>query len=215
MPRPKLVWYMKIPFYVLLEKHTKANILMSVRKTITDITNDVVNLSPYLFDKMFEIGIIQLGLVDCAPRPLAEFGRTVISALPSPLKGLAIIIVHKLRPFIIKMTGIKPKTSLKDYCEYLNILMQHTNRLCKTTIVLTITPVLKKLDEHSPHFTEQINKYNAALESITRTYTNTRIIDLSRLFNNDERLLTNDAHITKAAHRLIWTEIHKLLEVIT
>lgn len=42
------------------------------------------NLASYLRDHMSDIGIVQVGIVDCAPRPVPYEGRQRIGRPPTP-----------------------------------------------------------------------------------------------------------------------------------
>jgi len=146
----------------------------------------------------FDIGIVQLGLVDCAPRPLSYEQRLIVEGLPGFLRAPLVALLHKSRPLIQK-TGYYQFTPIKRFEREFTSLLDSLALLCRDVIVISIAPVSRAMASHSPGLDGEIARYNASMRELAPIF-----IDLSALAADEGKYLTGDGHIRKPAHDFIW-----------
>jgi hypothetical protein len=175
---------------------------------IKEFYGRVYNFSSYVEDKSFDIGVIGLGLADCAPRPIPAEVRSVVERLPLPLRYLAIKVLHTLRPQLVRIK-LNQYTPIDEFTYYYNEILKITNRLCKFIIVVEISPIRKELEKHSPGFKNQIATYNVHIAEMARYYTTANIVRFDYDINDSH--LTDDAHLTVEGHLYVWRKLHQIL----
>ncbi len=81
LPRPWAGVNYEDSYIGKLESEGSVWVISNASKTIDEAYGQLQNIAGYLPEKLFDIGIIHLGLVDCAPRPIPYELRKVLSLL--------------------------------------------------------------------------------------------------------------------------------------
>ena len=128
--------------------------------TIGELWSEYRNDNFYFGDSGGDILVVQCGVVDCAPRPIPESVRRVISALPGPLKSVVINFLHHNRArmlrsgFVFRKT--KPARCATLYKQWLSLAVQQFAHV----YALNIAPTTPAMEAHSPGFSASIERYN-------------------------------------------------------
>lgn len=175
----------------------------SIRELMTAWEND----SRY-FGDVDEILILQLGIVDCAPRPLGPRLRATVGMLPTRVRRPIIRFLHNNRSRILR-SGLgsrftSPKMFRRLYREWLRRITAQTHM----TFVINIAPTTEAIETHSPGLSASIALYNSIIrEAVDECNTpSIRLIDVHDAIAKekvDKYVNVNDGHhITRAGHRL-------------
>jgi len=175
--------------------------------TIADLKR-VCDYDSTYFGDIDEIVILQLGIVDCAPRPLGPTLRYFVGRLPYRIKHKTIRFLHNNRAKILR-AGLgsrftSPTTFEKLYREWLRTICQRRS----VVYILNIAPTLPHIEEHSPGLMASIRLYNATISTLVSEIPANRPI----LIDVHEAIMSLGAarcihpddghHITSTGHRL-------------
>ena len=199
MPQPKIGLKQKDTYIGKLDGYVE--VLSGGGYPIKEFSGRVNNIASYIEDKAFDLGIIGLGLADCAPRPIPTEVRGIIERLPLPLRYMATKTLHVTRPQLVKLK-LNQYTPIDEFTYYYNQILNITVRVCNAIIVIQIAPIRDSIEKHSPGFRNQIAIYNRHILAMCMYHSKVRLINLEDM--KDEKYLTNDAHMTKEGHEYIW-----------
>ena len=166
-----------------------------------------------------DIIIIHEGVCDCAPRPVPDRIRNLISRMPDNFRKRIINSLHNNRAIMqkngFKFFLTKPKSFYTIYKLWLKEL-EFTNT---QVIIFSIAPTNSRTENHSPGFTQSINSYNVILKELSNSVrsTNIHFINVHDIIisknNINEYIIEEDGHhITKKGHQLYF---NLLLENLT
>ncbi len=172
---------------------------------IGDITDRALNVASYLPPATFDLSIIQLGIVDCSPRPVPYFCRHQVDRLPGSIKKLVIKGLHYLRSTILKV-GYTQYTPIDEFTLHYARLVAGLAEKSRNVVAIGIASVNELVARQSPQLVEQIAIYNAEIRKIAPSF-----IDLAGL---EEDTLTDDAHINALGHDYIWQCLVPVLQSI-
>lgn len=155
-----------------------------------------------------DVLIVQLGVVDCAPRPLSEGMRNFVSGLPKLLRVPLIHLIHRHRSAIQNFGPTRrftsPETYRRIYREWLTgAAPRHARIYCINT-----APTIAAIERHSRGFMASIELYNQILAEVVHEVgaPNVHLIDAHRLLLQQgvERCVNQQDghHITHEGHRL-------------
>jgi len=169
------------------------------------------------FGNKAEFIILQVGIVDCAPRPIPNYLRNIISRLPRVLRSFAINFLHNNRARIQNF-GIKYYyTSTEDFKELYSQFVESASKCAKKVFLVNIAPTNKKTENKSPGLSESIVKYNDIIKEIVGNHKgeNVYYVDIYseiKKHNNIDKYITieDGHHITIEGHELYAKEILKL-----
>ena len=132
--------------------------------TIDELEDEVINA---IEDKRPDIFILQIGINECAPRPLGRRGRTRLSRVKSEkLRGLIVQFLHAYRPHIIRLRGVKQLTPPHQFANAVTSVLRHASRLGCLTLILPVTRIPRTAEERTPFTNREVARYN----DILRTY---------------------------------------------
>jgi acyl-CoA thioesterase I len=162
------------------------------------------------FGSLGGILVLQLGIVDCAPRPVPERVRRIIARLPLPLRDAVVRFLHHNRARLLR-SGlswrlVNPKRFAATYCDWLRAATQEFDRI----YVLNIAPTIPKMEAHSPGLTASIELYNQIIADTVDQVGNQKIVlvdvhsGILKSPGGIASLITQDDghHITSEGHRL-------------
>ncbi len=192
-----------------------------------DATIETVNKEfkreSFYFTRISNVLIIQVGVCDCAPRPIPERLKRYIGATAPFMKRRLISFIHNNRAKIqrvgIKWQYVRPEIFSPTYNEFITDALKEFERI----YIINIAPTTPKIEKHSPGFQASINMYNqliaAEIKKIDQP--NVYLIDINKLISSQAEPIENfinekdGHHITVASHKLyteaIW-EIEKKIQ---
>lgn len=174
-------------------------LLSRVGAIVTEFVDQMYQLSEVMPERFFGTAVVQVGLADCAPRPITPHLRNLISHLPRMFRQPLAKLLHLIRPVIQKRRYYQ-RVRLPEFKAAYSKLMFLARQMAGKVIVLSIPPVRDDVERQSPGFQREIARYNEAIMAISSIY-GCRMVDLSTLLQVEH--LTKDAHITKAGHKII------------
>jgi hypothetical protein len=128
-------------------------------------TNHVVLTRP-------QVIVVQVGIVDCAPRIFSRRANRILSRVPDPLRRLVIDHRSKKRRELIARNPLRRVyTAPDDYRRAMEALKTKLAGLDFPVHVLVL-PVLShpRLDERSPGYSGNVRRYNAILSSVWESF---------------------------------------------
>jgi len=190
--------------------------------TIESVFNEFKRESFY-FSCISDILIIQIGICDCAPRPIPPWLRGIISLAPGFIRSRVIKLIRLNRAKIqhagIKWQNTNPDIFESSYSEFLLKSLEEFKRI----YLINIAPTTPKIEAHSPGLTLQINKYNQIIKNLISRINNQKIqlIDIHQKILNQPKDINSfihedGHHITAETHQLyaelIWEKEKILFE---
>ncbi len=176
--------------------------------TINQVYQELLEKIGY-FSRTGNILVIQIGVCDCAPRPIPYWLRNIIGTLPEKARTYAIKQIHTNRPLIqragIKWQMVPPRTFLEYYAKLLSVATKAFDRI----YLINIAPTNPETEMQSPGFSFQIEKYNSLIKEVVENMNNEklRLLDVHSKIKNKTGELSlyinkDGVHITVLAHRM-------------
>lgn len=215
LPRVNKVEYNQrfISLFLNFLKRTTKEILFIDRAranyTITDLYRWYLEDKKY-FGNFSDIIIIQAGVVDCAPRPVPNRIRKLISFLPEKIKVCIIRFLHNNRSKLQKLGFKYFRTNIKKFKEVYSLFINDALKHCNNLYIINIAPTNDEIEHHSPGFKDSIYRYNTALYEIIKNTKSDKLklVDVYKTLNNQE--IKVDKYIFKEDGHHITIEGNKL-----
>jgi len=150
--------------------------------------------------------VLQVGINECAPRPLGRSGRDRLGRLrPIWLRQRIIGLLHKYRPEIIRLRGPKQLTSATDFSRSVADVIAAARGCGAAVLVLPIMRVPASAEVRTPFLNREIARYNARLATLSGSAV--RFMSESEIFPSTppEKFCAGPetVHLDAAAHRRI------------
>jgi acyl-CoA thioesterase-1 len=143
-----------------------------------------------------DILIVQIGVVDCAPRLFNRFENKVISILPKPLSKKVIAFFKKRRV----------QSSARAYVDPLkfeNNLLRLFNKYKDTAIYyIKILPASTKYMSSNPAVSKAIDQYNSIIDVCANKFPKVQLISFNNQ-NIDDLTLEDGYHLNASGHLLV------------
>jgi len=108
--------------------------------------------------------VIQVGIVDCAPRPLAFWERELLSHVrPDRLRNRIVAFLHEHRAAIIARRRLIQSTPLPEFTQSLERLAERCLSATSHVAALPIFPATSEVLARNPLLRSEIDKYNDAM----------------------------------------------------
>jgi hypothetical protein len=159
--------------------------------------------------------VLQVGINECAPRPLSVAERERLGRLyPLWLRTLIIRGLHNFRPQIIRARRLHQFTPLPRFVASVGRVLAAAAQAGSATLILPITTVAAVAESRTPFTNREVARYNAGLAGFSGP--SVRVISQQELFGAspaDELCVTPDSvHLGAAAHQRIAAFIAGWLE---
>lgn len=164
-----------------------------------------------MFDQVFyyrmfcpDLVILQMGIVDCSPRPFTLFEEQFFK-LNFFTKGCKAILKRLTKPWlrtVRKVAWTKPK-DFRYYCEQFKIAYPDA-----TVLALAILPSCEEYEKLAKGITKRISQYNAILKDVF----DDNFIDTSAIPR--EGIMPDHHHLTAIGHQFIYELIQDRLNKI-
>lgn len=165
-----------------------------------------------------QVVIIQCGVCDCAPRPIPNRLKRIISRMPSPLKRRVIDWLHANRAAILRSGFRWQDVNEKSFTSTMHRWMSGAAANSIIVAVINIPPTTPNIEMHSPGFGQSILTYNEILRDIVgRMGENVALIDVHNAVLSDEDGVNtfvnakDGHHITRAGHELFSSMVHSVV----
>jgi acyl-CoA thioesterase I len=213
--------YINLLYDWILEKKNAEKVYLIDRSRANNLIGNLY--SSFKEDNSYfdpaDIIIIHEGVCDCAPRPIPNKVRNLVSRMPDILRKRIISYLHNNRATMqrngFKFFLTKPKSFYNLYKQWLNEL-EGTNT---QVIIFNIAPTNSMTENHSPGFTQSINNYNVIFKNLSDSIKskNIHFINIHDIIiskdNINEYIIEEDGHhITKKGHQIYF---NLLLENLT
>jgi hypothetical protein len=110
--------------------------------------------------------VLQVGINECAPRPLGPDGRRRLGALrPAWLRGRIIAVIHRWRPQIIRMRALAQFTPLDRFDASLARIVRAVRAAGSRLMILPITEVAAAAEARTPFTNREVARYNGVLRA--------------------------------------------------
>jgi acyl-CoA thioesterase-1 len=161
------------------------------------------------------IVILQLGIVDCAPRLLSK--KAILSKL---INRLPLYLQTKVINFLKKSVGRSKKNAYISSNQYRKNIVAYIERALlknvKHIIAVEIGTVSDGVSRKSPQILEQIKEYNEILIDISEEYNIFNVIKFGSEKENINACTTDGYHLNCHGHYLLANSIEsKLLQVVS
>ena len=150
--------------------------------------------------------VLQVGINECAPRPLNWSERERLGRLrPVWLRHLIIRIIHVLRPTIIRVRSLQQFTPLPRFVASASRVVSAAAAKGIPVLILPITTVTTVAEMRTPYTNREIDQYNEGLAGLAAPLV--RVVTQPELFGAataDELCVTPDSvHLGADAHARI------------
>lgn len=169
--------------------------------TVDDIERTARQIAPELRPGAI---LIQLGIVDCAPRPLRPWERNLLERIrPRLLRDRIVKFLHDYRATIIRHRGLIQRTDLVSFRVRFRQLLEVCLAVTDRIAILPIFPATGSILARNPRLAAEIDKYNEVMRSDPRAV----MFDADEVFNGvaiDALCVTPDSvHLNQRGHELI------------
>ncbi len=210
MPRPdeSLLYEETYPYLLQQELGNRFEIINRGKRTNT-IQEQIFD--QYVYDDMIffypKYVVIQLGIVDCAPRLFSRrFGKYVIGNIkPLFLKEFVIGQLSKRRIFFTKHFP-RQYVPLSKFSYGYDYLLSAVKEFGSTPIVVNIARTSPENDRRSYGFIQHINNYNDAIGKAAQRH-NAQVIDMYKVSETNDVLLDDGIHYNKLGSKLLAQEL--------
>jgi hypothetical protein len=147
--------------------------------------------------------VLQVGINECAPRPLSVAERARLSALrPAWLQRQIIRVIHRWRPSIIRARALHQFTPLPDFVASVRRVLAVARSARVKVLVLPITTVTTVAERRTPFTNREVGRYNAAL--LQEASSDVRVATQLEVFGTDDASALvagpETVHLSPAAH---------------
>lgn len=184
-------------------------------RRIPELYSDFESDYTYFDSNGEKILIIQGGVVDCAPRPIPDSLRFVISKFPSLLRRPVIKLLHDNRARLLqngfKWRGTSPHVFRSVFQRWLCFAAIRFSRV----YVLSILPTNEKTEAHSPGYGKSVATYNLIMQRVIRRMSagNVFFVDLHAGLSAKPEMLgavlnpKDGHHITAVGHEFYFQSL--------
>lgn len=205
LPRPHVHYEVTWPYY-LKTKFINHDIVSLCYRNLT--TNFLTNgwLGDSLEFYSPDVVIVQLGVVDCAPRFFISKGisRIIISKLPIFLR---VKILNFIKRFYTRSTRYAEVSKVDFYNNIKQYIDRCQNLKVKKIIFIAIGNVDNTVAIKSPKFRKSIQAYNSILYETERLHENVCVVN--PLVSDREELFCDGYHPSSIGHQRIFESVLK------
>lgn len=150
-----------------------------------------------------DIVVLQVGINECAPRPLSVRERERLGRLrPGRLRALVIKAIHHLRPRIIRARALQQVTPLPRFLSSMRRVATAAVAHGAHVLVLPITTVTAVAEARTPFTNREVARYNSGLATLAAP--GVTIVTAAEIFGTqtaDVLCMTPDTvHLSASAH---------------
>ena len=151
-----------------------------------------------------DVVIIQLGIVDCAPRYLKKSSiiNKIIERMPSKLKSFSYFLIKKLTKRSIKKAELSPD----QFHHYLEVYLNRCKKNnVKKVILINICSPDETVKQKSPDLIYAIDLYNKIIEEVSAEYNFTSVVN--PLNSNEIDIYEDGYHPNPKGNNLVYNAL--------
>lgn len=150
--------------------------------------------------------VLQVGINECAPRPLSVSERARLGRLrPAWLQRQIIRVIHRFRPQIIRARALNQVVPLADFVATVQRVVDRAAAAGTRVLILPITTVAAEAEGRTPFTNREARRYNDALRAFASA--TVRVPSQVEVFGSDDALpivaSPDTVHLSAAAHRTL------------
>lgn len=177
--------------------------------TVDDIERTARQLAPELRPAAI---VIQLGIVDCAPRPLRPSERDFLERVrPRLLRTAMVRFLHEYRATVIRYRGLIQRTDIVSFREHFRRLLEDCLAVTSRVAILPIFPATESILARNPRLAAEIDKYNAVMRSDPRAV----MFDAGEVFDGASiealSVAPESVHLNQRGHELMAARLERWL----
>jgi hypothetical protein len=152
--------------------------------------------------------VIQVGIVDCAPRSVPARLKQRIDRLPGPVRTIVVRVMRRLKPHLLRREIFTRETEPDAFRQHLSAMVTAALGSFDSVCVLNICPNHPAIAERSPGLPESIGLYNGLIASVVASARSDQVhlVDVhAAILEGDLDLLVNrddGHHITAQGHAI-------------
>lgn len=147
-----------------------------------------------------DIVIIQIGIVDCAPRIFGKIERNIIAHLPASFSAKVINFCSKRRLFLTKYFP-KVYVNIKDFETNMRKILDAIKEIKAIPMIVNIAKPGPEILSRSYNSLQNVTDYNEVHHRLCAEY-NAEYVDAFNITENDKHCLLNDGmHFSKYGHK--------------
>jgi lysophospholipase L1-like esterase len=113
--------------------------------------------------------VVQVGINECAPRPLGVTGRARLGRLrPQWMRERIIGLIHRWRPEIIRLRPLAQFTTADRFEASVSRIVRAARDAGVAVLLLPITHVTAVAELRTPFTNREVERYNGALQAAAR-----------------------------------------------
>ena len=156
--------------------------------------------------------VIQLGIVDCAPRPLRPSERGLLEYIwPRLLRDRIVQFLHENRATIIEHRGLIQRTNIISFKEHFRRLLEDCLAVTNRVAILPIFPATEPILARNPRLAAEIDKYNEVMRSDPRAV----MFDVGEVFDGASiealSVAPESVHLNQRGHELMAARVERWL----
>lgn len=156
--------------------------------------------------KPHDFVILQVGINECAPRPLSVSERARLGALrPAWLQRQIIRAIHRFRPQIIRARRLHQFMPLPEFQSAVQRVVSAAQSAGARVLILPITTVTPIAEQRTPFTNREVSRYNEALQRLGSPAIH--VPTQREIFRSDDAasIVANPetVHLAEAAHGVI------------
>jgi lysophospholipase L1-like esterase len=147
----------------MLGDEWQVSLIIKSGATVEEMEQDVLDALRARPDAV----VLQVGINDCAPRPLGPAGRARLGALePRWLRDRMIGAIHRWRPQIIRLRPLAQFTTIDRFAAAVTRIARAARDAGAAVLLLPITEVTDAAEARTPFTNREIARYNDALRGV-------------------------------------------------
>lgn len=144
--------------------------------------------------------IVQLGVVDCAPRLLSKIESKVVARLPAFLRKRVISFAKKNRAQHSKRAYVDPLSFERNLRRFLGRTKDFN------VLYIKILPASSRFLSSNPDVFKSIDLYNNIINNLKISFPNINLIEFDKV-NIDDYTLPDGYHLNAVGHKLIYQRL--------
>ena len=191
--KPEVVSYNETWVYKLSQEHNVHQLSLG-----GGVMSDFIKQLAYI--QMFnpDMVVLQLGIVDCAPRALTKFENEFINRFRITRK-----LANKYLPKYSGALRKKRRIAYTNTFEFENGLKQISEAFSCKVLCLSILEPSEEYESNLPGITEKVSTYNNILKKVL----NSGFLDVSSI--KKEMIMTDNIHLNNKGHEFIYQLLNK------
>lgn len=162
--------------------------------------------------------ILQIGLVDCAPRYFSRFGKEILDLLPSETSSALFFVAKKLRQRSTRRAYVSKRSFRENIEQYLRRASKIGD--LKQVVFVEILTASEKYKKKNPNVDESIQDYNEIINAVTDSFDFASIVSPLADSQEEEQQLVDEMtlgdgyHLNSEGHTRMYDRLCNVLNPV-